>query len=242
MAETLTSDNSVPAEVMESHETEIADSLRVGEELEAAHDQRLAGKYNSTEELEAAYLELQKKLGSQEDVQAEPEEASPSDWMSEAQRAIIESGQLSEEVVKQISEMDPLDVFKAMSQANDNGRDLSSTELNNAYDSVGGKDQYESMIDWATSNLQEAEINAYDAIIESGDVAQINLAIKGLNAQYIDAVGQDGNLLQGKPAQAQNGFRSQQELIEAMNDSRYDNDPAYRQDVLEKLDRSNVQF
>jgi len=98
------------------------------------------------------------------------------------------------------------------------------------------------MIDWATSNLQEAEIDAYDAIIESGDVAQINLAIKGLNAQYIDAVGQDGNLLQGKPAQAQNGFRSQQELIEAMNDSRYDNDPAYRQDVLEKLDRSNVQF
>jgi hypothetical protein len=34
-------------------------------------------------------------------------------------------------------------------------------------------------------------------------------------------------------------FRSQQELVRAMSDPRYDNDPAYRQDIIEKLDRSN---
>ena len=67
MAEILTNDQSVSAEVMESQEADIADSLRVGEELEAAHEARLAGKYKNTEELEAAYLELQKKLGSQEE-------------------------------------------------------------------------------------------------------------------------------------------------------------------------------
>ena len=62
MAEILTSDNSVPAEVMSQQNADEADSLRVGEEIMEAHDQRLAGKYNSTEELEAAYLELQKSL------------------------------------------------------------------------------------------------------------------------------------------------------------------------------------
>ena len=37
-------------------------------------------------------------------------------------------------------------------------------------------------------------------------------------------------------------FLSQAELVSAMNDSRYDRDPAYRQDVIEKLDRSNLNF
>ena len=65
MAEVFTSDNSVPAEVMESMAAEEADSLAVGEQIEAAHEAKLAGKYNSTEELEAAYLELQKLLEQQ---------------------------------------------------------------------------------------------------------------------------------------------------------------------------------
>ena len=63
-------------------------------------------------------------------------------------------------------------------------------------------------------------------------MAQINLALQALYYRYTDSMGQDGDLLQGKPAQAQSTFRSQAELIEAMNDPRYDNDPAYRQDVL----------
>ena len=246
MAEVLTSDNSVPAEVMDSQEADIADSLRVGEELEAAHEQRLAGKYKSTEELEAAYLELQKKLGNQEqeDVQAEPDETYQVDWLAEAYDAINESGKLSEELTQQISNMNGLDVFQAM-QANGQqpvSRDLSESEVSSVYNAVGGQEQYGNMISWAQENLSENEVNAFDSIIESGNMDQINLAIQGLNSRYTDAVGQDGSLLQGKPAEAQSGFRSQQELIQAMNDPRYDSDPAYRQDVIDKLDRSNLQF
>ena len=37
-------------------------------------------------------------------------------------------------------------------------------------------------------------------------------------------------------------FRSQAEVIEAMKDKRYDRDPAYRNDVFEKLSRSNIQY
>ena len=86
------------------------------------------------------------------------------------------------------------------------------------------------------------EIEAYDQVVDAGNPAQINLALQALYYRYTDAMGQDGNLIQGKPAAAQSTFRSQQELIEAMNDSRYDNDPAYRQDVLNKLDRSELSF
>ena len=245
MAEVFTSDNSVPAEVMESHEADIADSLRVGEELEAAHEQRLAGKYNSTEELEAAYLELQKKLGSQEeeaDVQEESEETPEVDWLAEAYNAINESGELSEELTQQISEMNGMDVFNAMQQAPAPSRDLTDGEMSAVYQAVGGQDSYGALIDWAGENFSEAEIDAYDAVIESGNMAQINLALQALYYRYTDAMGQDGELLQGKPAASQSTFRSQQELIQAMNDPRYDNDPAYRQDVLSKLDRSDISF
>ena len=37
-------------------------------------------------------------------------------------------------------------------------------------------------------------------------------------------------------------FRSQAELVRAMSDPRYENDPAYRQDIVEKLDRSDINF
>jgi len=243
MAETLTSDNSVPAEVMESQEADIADSLRVGEELEAQHNQRLAGKYNNTEELEAAYLELQKKLGTQEqDVQEESEETPEVDWLAEAQRSIQESGELSEELTKQLSDMNGMDVFNAMQGQTAQSKDLSDAELNTVYTAVGGEAEYGNLISWAKDNFTDAEINAYDAVIETGDMAQISLALQALYFRYSDAVGQDGELLQGKPAQAESAFRSQAELIQAMNDPRYENDPAYRQDVLNKLDRSDISF
>lgn len=244
MAEILTSDNSVPTEVIESQVADEAESLRIGEEMVEAQEQRLAGKYKNTEELEAAYLELQKKLGEKEDVQAEPEETPEVDWLAEATRAINESGKLSEELTKQISEMSGMDVFNAM-QGNlpeSSSRELSESEVNSVYNAVGGQEQYSNMINWAQQNLSENEVGAFDSIIESGNMDQINLAIQGLNSRFTDAVGQDGTLLQGKPASAQSTYRSQQELIQAMNDPRYDDDPAYRQDVLDKLDRSNLQF
>ena len=51
-------------------------------------------------------------------------------------------------------------------------------------------------------------------------------------------------MVTGKTAPPQSGdvFRSQAELVEAMNDRRYDSDPAYRQDVIEKLERSGLEF
>jgi hypothetical protein len=242
MAEVFTSDNSVPSEVMESQATDEAESLAIGEKIVAEQEARLAGKYRTTEELESAYLELQKKLGGQEQEQEQPEETPEVDWLAEATRAINESGELSEELVNQIQSMDSLEVFEAMKGGLPEGRDLSDGELSAVYQAVGGQDQYGNLISWAQDNFSETEIEAYDAMIETGNMAQINLALQALYYRYTDAMGSEGNMLQGKPAAAEAVFRSQQELIQAMNDPRYDNDPAYRQDVLNKLDQSDLNF
>ena len=50
------------------------DSLKVGEEIQSQQEQLLAGKYKNAEELEKAYVELQQKLGSNEEEKPAVEE------------------------------------------------------------------------------------------------------------------------------------------------------------------------
>ena len=50
-------------------------------------------------------------------------------------------------------------------------------------------------------------------------------------------------MLTGTAAKADGSqFRSQAEVVQAMSDPRYERDSAYRQDVMKKLERSNVNF
>jgi hypothetical protein len=50
-------------------------------------------------------------------------------------------------------------------------------------------------------------------------------------------------MLTGKaPVNTGDVYRSQAEVVRAMKDSKYENDPAYRQDIYEKLERSNLNF
>ena len=99
------------------------------------------------------------------------------------------------------------------------------------------------MTEWASSNLDPSVVEAFDSLLDSGNAGAIQLAVNGLKAQYEEATGYEGRMLTGKAAQSSGDiFRSQPELVAAMNDPRYDNDPAYRQDLIEKLDRSDVQF
>ena len=247
MAEVFTSDNSVAQEVMESQDADIADSLRVGEELEAAHEQRLAGKYRNTEELEAAYLELQKKLGNQEEEEVESEENEEEfddGGLYDILDTYYETGEITEEALETINQMSASDVFALMAdrEAGAQSREMTGEEISAVYEAVGGQEEYGTLTSWAAENLNDNEIDTYDAMIESGDMGQISFALQALYYRYTEAMGQDGNMLQGKPAQAQIGFRSQAELVAAMNDSRYESDPAYRQDVLDKLERSDLNF
>ena len=121
--------------------------------------------------------------------------------------------------------------------------DISETEIADVQTAVGGKETYTNMMNWAAQNLTESAITAFDATMSSGTIDQIRLAVSGLQAQFENATGYDGQMLTGKaPKNSGDVFRSQAELVQAMSDQRYDNDPAYRQDVIAKLDRSDLEF
>ena len=260
MAETLTIDNTVDNTVLTEEEQ---DSLQVGEALVEEQDQLLAGKYENAQELEKAYIELQKKLGESdeeeveegEEVEEETEEFELSDnaeLIAEASAEFEDNGQVSEETLAKFQGMSSTDLVNAyveMSEfVGEDGEveaapDLSDTDINTVKNVVGGEQAYENIMTWSQNNLPESKISAFDELVESGSVEAISLAVEGLKARYEMANGYEGELVTGRaPVQQSDGFRSQAELVAAMSDPRYDNDPAYRNDVIEKLDRSNVEF
>lgn len=121
--------------------------------------------------------------------------------------------------------------------------DMSDSDVRTIQNLVGGQKDYAKLVTWASENLDNKDIQAFDDLVNSGNVDQIKLAVEGMKAQFQEANGYEGRMLTGKPSKtADSVFRSQAELVAAMSDPRYDSDPAYRQDIIAKLDRSDVNF
>jgi hypothetical protein len=243
-----------PSEQIEGEfSTEELDSLAVGERLAEQEQQLLAGKYQSAEELERGYLELQKRLSSPAEEEPQVEEAPEAEEEEEVEvdgdlfDAIMESyrtGEWDDNLVEEVGKMDPIDVANMFltKQGEAQQTEVATEEdVTQIQDSVGGVDEYQNMLQWAGQNLSEQEINLYDAAMDRGDPLTMFFAAQALNSRYQDAVGYDGEMLTGSaPRNTSNGFRSQAELIAAMSDPRYDKDPAYRQDIADKLAVSNI--
>ena len=266
MAETFTSDNSPETEVLTADEQ---DSLQVGEQLVAEQEGLLAGKYESAEQLEQAYLSLQKKLGEQEEeVEYEEsdegyeEEEGSDEEVSEYAPAVslineaseeyyANDGQLSEETIESFSQMSSQDLVNAYLEIQANNPqaqqaqpiEITQAQVNTVQNAAGGEANYNAVVSWASENLTQQQIDAYDSVVDSGNTAAIGIAFQGLQAQYNDANGYEGRMLSGKPARSGGDvYRSQAELVAAMGDPRYDTDPAYRADVVAKLNASDLQF
>ena len=158
------------------------------------------------------------------------------------------NGQITQEMHDQLTgagiSKEAVDAYLA-GRAQDMGMNsqISEANINSIYESVGGEQKYRSLMTWASQNLSQDSINSFDNLVNTGDPASIQLAVNGLVAQYQNDNGYEGRMLTGKAAKTNTDvFRSQAQLVEAMADPRYDRDPAYRQDVISKLDRSDLKF
>ena len=262
MAETLSYQEPQNVTSVDNLTPEEQDSLEVGEKLTEQQDQLLAGKYKDAQELEKAYMELQTKLGEQEKGETEVAKKEPEDkpTLSEGATLITSAtdeyyangNKLTPETMQKFSSMSSQDLINAYmevqqlpeyQQQQQAPVEITDSQVNQIKNAAGGEAAYSNIINWAKSNLEAEQINAFDDVVNTGSVQAINLAVAGLKAQYDNANGVEGRMVTGKaPTNSGDIFRSQAELVSAMNDPRYDRDPAYRQDVIEKLDRSNLEF
>jgi len=251
---TLTYD---PTEAQEGEfSAEELDSLQVGQALEEQQQQLLAGKFKDAEDLEQAYIELQRKLGNRD---ADTTEEEPQPTEDEVQEEVDidfldrlwqeSQNEYSQETIEALQKMDPTDLaqmyLEYRSQVEEGGamETITAEDVSNLQGLVGGEQQYGQMMAWAQESLSEQEINMYDAVMDKGDPLACYFAVNALAMRFQEAQGYDGQMLTGKaPTSQVQGFRSQAELVRAMSDPRYDNDPAYRADVAAKLEMSDLNF
>lgn len=108
-------------------------------------------------------------------------------------------------------------------------------------DSIGGQENFAAVQAWAKDNLNQDELEAYNREVNSGDYYRARNALQSLYYAYQDNNGYEPDLIGGKlSANSSDVFRSSQEVMAAMSDPRYLQDPAYTQDVQDKLIRSEV--
>ena len=256
---TLTYD---PTEQAESElSTEEQESLEVGEKLAEQQSEMLAGKFKTAEDLEQGYIELQKKLGEPKEEKAEPEqpEAKEEEKPEEKEETVdaafldtlweeAQADKFTKETLSKLEDMKPQDVAQMYldyrSEAKEpQGQQFTEENINDLKGVAGGDEGYTEMMTWAKANLKEAEVNMYDQVMDQGNPLAAFFAVQALKYRFDDAKGIDGEMLQGKAAKSiGDTFKSQAQVVKAMSDPQYDKDPAYRQAIYDKLERSNLQF
>lgn len=213
-------------------------------EVSSDRPEWLPEKFNSAEDMAKAYSELEGKQSSGEEADTSEEvtessetEIAQANTISLATEEFSNDGQLSESTYASLAEVglgkDMVDQYIAGQQA------IMEQQSNSIYNEIGGKSEYESMSEWAGETLTDADLQAYNQTVESGTVDQAKFAVKALYAQYKGTAAPQP--LQGSTnGAAVAPYTSRAQVTEAMRSKQYQQDPAFRNQVQQRLSISNL--
>lgn len=212
----------------------------------------LPEKFNTPEDLSKAYGELEKQFTqSRQEASRSDSEISQPENPEEARQAVenvgldydalnqefADTGELSEKTYKDLMDRG---IPKEMVDSYVEGQQALATEYQNEiFGFVGGEESYTEMTQWATENLSDSEIDAFNEAILSGNASQARLAIDGLASRYRDNGGVQPNLVGGKASASNDTYQSWAQVTKDMASPEYKKDPAFRDSVQQKLSRSN---
>lgn len=205
----------------------------------------LPEKFESEQDLAKAYAELEKKQSSSDedksDAETETKEDTNSinDVIAKASDAFAEKGELTDKDYNALSKVgiprEMVDAYIRGQEALINSQELEVQQV------VGGGANYEAMTEWAGDNLSDSEIEAFDEVVTAGTIDQAKMAVQGLYARFVSSGGKPPNVNQGAvTGSSVKPFGSAAQVTQAMADPRYQNDPAYRQQVEQRLAVSNA--
>tara|TARA_B100000900_G_scaffold89973_1_gene73347 strand:- start:167 stop:994 length:828 start_codon:yes stop_codon:yes gene_type:complete len=206
----------------------------------------LPEKFKSAEELAKAYSELEKKMSApQEEQTSEPVEEAveqPQDMqqLDKYYDEFIEKNELSE---KSYEELDALGLPRDLVDGYIAGQKaLADNDVSEVQNVVGGQDNYAQLLEWSSKNLSQSEKDAFNNTIDNGSTEQVKMAVQGLMGRAgMTADNPQQNLFEGSVDNTNTDvFGSVAQVTDAMNDPRYQKDPAYRKEVEDKLARSSV--
>lgn len=116
--------------------------------------------------------------------------------------------------------------------------DIYATRVQNY---AGGEKQYAKLMQWAAKNLSAKERERYDKAVDSNDIDEAKFAVAGLKARYERTIGVAPKLVRGHSAKevGVKPFRSFEDMARAIDDERYETDPAYTKKVERRMLASN---
>ena len=203
----------------------------------------LPEKFANAEELAKAYGALEKKMSGKPEEPVKEANLKISEVDNKAGQLdkfydeYAEKGELSE---TSYSELQNIGLSKEVVDAYISGQQaLAEQKANSIMSTVGGKEQYTEMVNWASKNLSSEEIKAFNNTVDNGSLEQAQLAIAGVQAKY-SANNNEPNLFSGTKADTNVGYRSVGEMLADINDPRYTTDSAFRADVENKVKLSNT--
>lgn len=231
--------------------------------LGAPKEEKLfAGKYKSEDELhkgalellkqkhngdlEAAYKELERGFHTKdtqpvEDTQEESaeEKETPTGTLdfTKYDSEYSSQGMLTDESIEEITKAGiPRELVDQYLEGLKAVTELSKQQ---AYAVVGGEKTYTEMAQWAKAHLTAQEIEQYNASVANPDINVRQQAIKALYETYSEA---NPKMLDGAGggAAVSGRYESLEQLKQDQKDPRYQKDPAFRKQVMDKLSRSKI--
>lgn len=233
-------------------------------------DKLILGKFKTPEELAAAYKELEAKLGGaggtpKPGSQSQQQPAQDKGGLltiEDASTILTEKGL---DYVKYASEYAEHGHLSSSSYAEILGKGISASQIDSfiagqapviaaqksvrekedaeIVESVGGKDAYGQLIEFAKVIYSPTEVQQFNAAIKSRNKIAVKAMLSVLKQQYVDTYGQEPNLGGGTgrvPAGPQGDiFHTRAEYHEAVADPKYRTSTEYRRKVDEKLVRSH---
>ena len=116
---------------------------------------------------------------------------------------------------------------------------LNEAEITEIKNLANGEAGYDALMEWAGQNLDPTAQQEYDAVLATANKSAIKFAVTALMGKYEDSQGRDSKIVTGKES-ATETYRSMAEVVRDMNKPEYQNDEAFRDDVIRKLSASNL--
>lgn len=184
-----------------------------------------------TEDLIKSYQELEKKNSKPEEESVEKQlenRGIAQEDMQSWEEAYMRDGEVPAEAYEKLEEVginkQMVDDYLAGQRAAQD-RILEQT--------VGSREEFNKMSEWAATNMPVAELQQYNEMLEAN---QVNMALNYLKEKYVSANGEaPAEQVEGSVAVDRSGYQSSYEMQKDMKSEAYRKDPAFRRKVQAKL-------
>lgn len=146
-----------------------------------------------------------------------------------------EYGALSSKTMADLAQAGyPSEVIEGFIESRQN---LESEFTNAVYNSAGGEQAYNKVIEWAQGNLSNKVLSSFNRAIDNNNLEAVTLMFEGMKAKMIAKQGTRNPTIMGGGVTTggYKGFSSKQEVVEAMSDPRYGADPGYTRAIEMKM-------